>query len=285
MSGLAQVTETWLRSTGGPIAITIATAAVLSVIAKLVVRKLEKRMESLDKLIGESNRQRTTTVTHTLMSAALVVIWVISVLLTLGELGINLAPLIAGAGIAGIALGFGAQTLVKDGLSGFFILLENQFGLGDTIDAHTTAGTISGRVEGFTMRVTSVRMYDGTLNFIPNGNITVVANKSRGWARAIVDVRVAYDEDVDKVRQMLDELFEELRQADADDKLKSGPEVLGVQTLASDAMVVRVIADAAPGSQMDTERVLRERIASRLAERGVRVPTTPPTPQTPPVGR
>jgi small conductance mechanosensitive channel len=278
VSSLPETTEAWLSSTGGPILATLVIAVVLSVIAKLIVHKLEKRMESLDELAGESNHQRTATVTHSLMSAALVIIWVIAVLLTLGELGINLAPLIAGAGIAGIALGFGAQTLVKDGLSGFFILLENQFGLGDNIDAHTTAGTISGRVEGFTLRVTSVRMYDGALNFVPNGNIQVVANKSRGWARAIVDVRVAYDEDVDKVRQLLEELFDEVREADTKDKLKSGPEVLGVQTLASDAMVIRVIADAAPGSRLDTERVLRERIASRLAERGIRVPTTPHVP-------
>ena len=274
MRAVAQAaSEGWFETHGLPIAITLVSAILLSVIAKLVVRKLEKRMESLDKLIGESNRQRTTTVTHTLLSAALVVIWVIAVLVTLGELGVNLAPLIAGAGIAGVALGFGAQTLVKDGLSGFFILLENQFGLGDTVDAHTTAGLISGRVEGFNLRVTSVRMFDGALNYIPNGNIQVVANRSRGWARAIVDVRVAYDEDVDKVRQILDELFNQLREGELKNSLKSGPEVLGVQTLASDAVVIRVIADATPGTRTDTERTLRERITARLAERGVRVPT------------
>jgi small-conductance mechanosensitive channel len=274
MRAVAQAaSEGWFETHGLPIAITLASAILLSLIAKLVVRKLEKRMESLDKLIGESNRQRTTTVTHTLLSAALVVIWVIAVLITLGELGVNLAPLIAGAGIAGVALGFGAQTLVKDGLSGFFILLENQFGLGDAIDAHTTAGLISGRVEGFNLRVTSIRMFDGALNYIPNGNIQVVANRSRGWARAIVDVRVAYDEDVDKVRQILDELFDQLREGELEEALKAGPEVLGVQTLASDAVVIRVIADATPGTRTDTERILRERITARLAERGVRVPT------------
>jgi small conductance mechanosensitive channel len=121
-------------------------------------------------------------------------------------------------------------------------------------------------------------MYDGALNFIPNGNIQVVANKSRGWARAIIDVRVAYDEDIDKVRAALAELFETLREGELDAILESGPEVLGVQTFASDAQVIRVIADTVPGHRFDAERILRERISARFAEAGIRVPITPGTP-------
>lgn len=275
-------TQEWLKSNGAAILITIAAALVLSIAARMTVRRLEHRMKSLEDPTADSSLRRTATVTHTLMNALLAAIWVVAVLIVLGEVGVNLAPLIAGAGIAGVALGFGAQTLVRDGLSGFFILLENQFGIGDMVDAHTTAGVISGRIEGFTLRVTSIRMFDGTLNYVPNGNIQVVANKSRGWARAIVDVRVAYDEDVDKVRGVLDELFDEVRESALKDALKSGPEVLGVQTLASDALVIRVIADMVPGSRMNGERVLRERIAARFAERGVRVQVAPPPAQKPP---
>jgi len=261
----------WLSSHGVAIAITIAVAVALSVAARLIVRRLVHKVASLDDPAAESGLRRTATVTHTLTSAFLAAIWVIAILIVLGEFDLNLAPLIAGAGIVGVALGFGAQSLVRDGLSGFFILLENQFGLGDTVEVSTPAGTVSGRVETLTLRVTSIRQYDGTLSYVPNGNIQVAANKSRGWARAIVDVRVAYGEDVEHIRAILGGLFDDLRERELKGPLRSGPEVLGVQTLAADALVLRVIADAAPGSSAEVERVLRERIAARLTAEGVRV--------------
>ena len=261
----------WLNSHGVAIAITIAVAVALSVAVRLIVRRLVHKVASLDDPTAESGLRRTATITHTLTSAFLAAIWVIAILIVLGEFDLNLAPLIAGAGVVGVALGFGAQSLVRDGLSGFFILLENQFGLGDTVEVSTPAGTVSGRVETLTLRVTSIRQYDGTLSYVPNGNIQVAANKSRGWARAIVDVRVAYGEDVEHVRAILGGLFDDLRERELKDPLRSGPEVLGVQTLAADALVLRVIADAAPGSSAEVERVLRERIAARLTAEGVRV--------------
>lgn len=266
--------SSWLHSHGIASLIALAAAIILSVAAKIVVRRLERRMQGLEGLFGESNLRRTTTVTHALTNTVLTVIWILALLIILGEFGVNLAPLIAGAGIAGVALGFGAQTLVRDGLSGFFILWENQFGLGDSVEAYTTAGVISGRIEALTLRVTSIRMFDGTLNYIPNGNIQVIANKSRGWARAIVDVRVTYDEDVDRVRALLEEVFEEVRKSQPE-RISSGPEVLGIQTMASDALVIRVIADCVLGGKAEVERMLRERIAARFADAKIRVPVSP----------
>ena len=277
MFGQGFMSAEWFEATGIPIAITIGVALVVTIAARVSVARVHKRWEAADQASGSTSR-RAQTLTHALTNTVLALIWTVAVLIVLTELGVNIGPLLASAGIAGVALGFGAQTLVRDGLSGFFILLEKQFDLGDTIDAHTSAGIISGRVEAFSLRVTSVRMYDGALNYIPNGNIEVVANKSRGWARAIVDVRVAYDEDMDAVRAALDELFEQLREGPLADMLASGPEVLGVTTFASDAQVIRVIADTLPGSKFEAERILRERIASRFAERGIRVPVTPIAP-------
>src|SRR6266545_970022 len=200
----------------------------------------------------------------------------IVVLLVLGTLDVPLAPFLASAGVAGVALGFGAQSLVKDTLSGFFILLENQFGVGDVIEVQTTAGLVSGKVEDLTLRITTLRAFDGTLHVVPNGNIQVVSNKSKGWARAIVDVRVAYGEDVDRVREVLEELFEEIRK---DTVLKEwimeGPSILGVESLADYALVVRVVADTRPSKRWDAERRLRERITRRFSERGIRVPFPP----------
>jgi moderate conductance mechanosensitive channel len=176
----------------------------------------------------------------------------------------------------GVALGFGAQSLVRDALSGFFILLENQFGVGDTVEAYTTAGPVSGKVEALTLRVTTLRAFDGSLHIIPNGNIQLISNKSRGWARAIVDVRLTYGEDLDRVRGVLEELFEEIRDdGSLRDWVMDGPSVLGIETLAEFGQVVRVVAETRPSKRYDTERMLRERITRRLADRQIRVPTPP----------
>ena len=188
----------------------------------------------------------------------------------------NLAPLLASAGVAGVALGFGAQSLVKDTLSGFFILLEDQFGVGDVVELQTTASPINGKVEDLTLRTTSLRAFDGTVHSVPNGNIMVVSNKSRGWGRAIVDVRVTYGEDVDRVRRILDELFDEIEHEGLlQGWLTQRPGVLGVETLSDYAVVVRVTADTRASKRWDAERALRERISTRLAREGIRVPVPP----------
>src|SRR5436190_514895 len=138
---------------------------------------------------------------------------------------------------------------------------------------------VSGKVESLTLRNTTLRAFDGTLHVVPNGNMMVVSNRSRGWARAIVDVRVPYGEDVDKVRGILAELFDELRdRSPLKDWLRDGPSVLGIESLSDYALVVRVIADTRPSKRQDAERQLRESIQARLAERGIRVPTPPPMP-------
>jgi small conductance mechanosensitive channel len=254
----------------------IVVAIVITIIARLLVRRFQRKLEGTVSLTQDLNLQRAATLTHALSTGAIVLIWSIAILLILSNIGVNLAPLLASAGVAGVALGFGAQSIVRDTLSGFFILLENQFGVGDIIEVQTAANAVGGKVESLTLRITSLRAFDGTLHLIPNGNIQIVSNKSRGWARAIVDVRVAYGEDVQRVRETLDEVFEELRAEPAmQDWMMAGPSVLGIETLADYGQVVRVVAETRPSKRFDTERVLRERIAARLAERGIRVPTPP----------
>jgi small conductance mechanosensitive channel len=251
-------------------------AIVVTIIARLLVGRFRRRLEGAVSLTQDLNLQRAATLTDALSTGAIVLIWTIALLLILGNVGVNLAPLLASAGVAGVALGFGAQSLVRDTLSGFFILLENQFGVGDIVDVRTSAGAVGGKVESLTLRVTTLRAYDGTLHVIPNGNAVLVSNKSRGWARAIVDVRVAYGEGVQKVREVLDELFEELRtEPTMRDWLMNGPSVLGLETLADSGPVIRVVAETRPSKRFDTERVLRERINARLAERGIQVQAAP----------
>jgi small-conductance mechanosensitive channel len=254
----------------------LVTAIVVSVGARLLVRRFRRKLEGTSSETQTIDLRRAATLTSALSTTAVVVIWTLAVLLVLSNLNVNLAPLLASAGVAGVALGFGAQSLVKDTLSGFFILLEDQFGVGDVVELQTTASPINGKVEDLTLRTTSLRAFDGTVHSVPNGSIVVVSNKSRGWGRAIVDVRVTYGEDVDRVRQILDQLFDEIQ----DEGLLQGwltqrPGVLGVETLSDYAVVVRVTADTRASKRWDAERTLRERISTRLAREGIRVPVPP----------
>lgn len=251
-------------------------AIAVTVVTRIFVRRFRRKLEGHDaSLTQELNLQRAATLTHALSTSVVVLIWTMAVLVSLGNLNVPLAPLLASAGVAGVALGFGAQSIVRDTLSGFFILLENQFGVGDVVELQTTVGPVTGKVEGLTLRVTSLRAFDGTIHVVPNGNIQIVSNKSRGWARAIVDVRVGFTEDVDKLRGILEELFDELRK---EEQLKEwiydGPSVLGVDR-ADYGLVVRVVADTRPSRRFDVERQLRERIARRLSDHGIVVPLPP----------
>ncbi|HEV8571821.1 MAG TPA: mechanosensitive ion channel domain-containing protein [Actinomycetota bacterium] len=266
-------TRAWLLSHGIKIMVILSVAAFLLFLGRLAVRRMQRKLEGVDSVTQEFNLRRSYTLTHALSYVLRVVVWTVTVLLLLGELGLMLGPLIAGAGIAGIALAFGAQSLVRDFLSGFFILLENQFGVGDVIDISAPGGLVSGKVEDLSLRTTSVRAFDGTLFVVPNGNIQFLGNKSKGWSRAIVDIGVAYGEDLDGVREILDELFEELRKEEKMEALLfAGPTVLGPEQVGNSQVTMRVVAETRPGKKPDLERELRKRILRRFGERGVRVP-------------
>jgi len=287
MNVLAQVTDAetdWFAEPWVRIVIILAAAVLVTLISRLVVNRFRKKLEGTSSVTQELNLQRATTLTGALSTALIVVIWALAILMALGELGQNIAPLLASAGVAGVALGFGAQSLVRDTLSGFFILLENQFGVGDNLEVQTPSNKVAGRVESLTLRVTSIRAFDGSLHFVPNGNIIVASNRSKGWARAIIDVRTAYDEDVEHLRSVLEELFAELEgDRTLSEWIHEAPSVLGVERMGHDALVMRVIADTRPSKVMEVERLLRERITRRLLERGIKVPVTPATP-VPPAG-
>lgn len=265
----------WLRAHGIPIAVIVGVSLLIFVMAKLAVRRMRRRLEGVESLTQELDIQRTATLTEVLSYLIRVVVWTVASLMVLGQLGINLGPLLAGAGIVGVALGFGAQNLVKDFLAGFFILLENQFGVGDQVTINVPGKEVAGKVEALDLRTTEVRSFDGTLNTIPNGNIIVVGNRSKGWARAIVDVGVAYDEDVDRVRGILEDLFQELRHDDGfKDAFFEGPKVLGVEQIGDKDFVLRVIAETRPSRRPGLESELRVLIKRRFDERGVRVPAS-----------
>jgi small conductance mechanosensitive channel len=181
---------------------------------------------------------RATSITTVVSSTVTVLIWVIAGLLVLGQVGIDLAPLIAGAGIAGIAIGFGAQNLVKDCLAGLFMLIEDQYGIGDTVDL----GVATGTVERITLRTTVLRGQDGTVWHVPNGEIRRVGNRSKLFSVAVLDVVVAYDADLPTARRVIHDVAQRVVESDdhAGDVL-AAPELLGVEDVGPDGVTMRLL--------------------------------------------
>jgi small conductance mechanosensitive channel len=226
--------------------------------------------------IGLRTAARARTLGVVMRSTSTAVIYGIAFLDILGEIGFNLGPLIAGAGIAGVAVGFGAQSLVKDFLTGTFMLVEDQYGVGDVVDL----GLATGTVEAVTLRTTRLRSSDGTVWHIPNGEITRVGNKSQQWSRALLDVAVAYDSDLRRAEEVIKEAADTM--AAEDDwagELLEPPEVWGVERLVAGGADIRLVVKTRPASQFKVMRELRTRVKEALDEAGIRPPAVvPPQP-------
>jgi small conductance mechanosensitive channel len=266
-----------------------------------ILRPLRERIPTAladSGVFPERRRQRAEAVGSVLRSAVTAVIFSIATLLILGELGFNLAPLLASAGIVGVAVGFGAQSLVKDLLSGLFMLLEDQYGVGDTVDL----GEASGVVEAVGLRITTVRDAQGILWYVRNGEIIRVGNRSQGWAMAIVDMPIGYagvEEATAVLRQAAASLAEDPEYA-AD--FIDPPEVVGVEQITVDGAVIRTVAKTTADAQFQVVRELRRRLAEALDTAGIAAriaasrtylrpgmpsappPPSPPDPPTPPPG-
>ena len=251
--------------------------AVALVLARLAGRAINRFVRSLQvrsplRLGSARAEQRAATLGHVMAGVARMVILGVAALMVLGQLGLDLAPLIAGAGIAGVAIGFGAQSLVKDFLSGFFVIVEDQYGVGDVVDLGGTTGT----VEELSMRVTRVRSVDGTVWFVPNGEIRKVGNTSMDWTRAVVDILLDYDNDLDAaVTVMQEEADTFASEAERAEYVLESPEVWGVQSMGPEGITVRVMLKTAPGQQHSTARALRARLHARLRQAGVNLPPPP----------
>ena len=267
-------TDEWLGF-GLRVAIALAVGLLVTVIGRRYVRHARRQAKEAGDEPSARKLRRQVTIVSLAATTAIVIVWFVVLVSILTWTGVSIGPLIASAGIAGVALGFGAQTLVRDTISGTFILLEGQFDVGDTVDLATEGGPVSGTIEGLTLRITSVRQFDGTLSIVPNGSIQITSNKTRGWGRAIVDVRVAVGEDPERVRTVLEDLFEELVQQEPFvSGLRADPQILGVTQTTDAAQVIPVVAETQPNQRYKLERLLRERINARIVEKGLRVPPT-----------
>jgi small-conductance mechanosensitive channel len=237
-------------------------------VVRLTAHRIEDAVDDGDDSITTLREKRGRTISQLLRSVGRVVITTIAVLLTFNVF-INIAPILAGAGILGLAISFGAQSLVRDIISGFFILLENQFAVGDVIEA---AGK-SGVVERMTMRVVVLRDLEGTMHVIPNGEMKVISNKTRGWARAVVDISVPYTEDVDRILAVV---RDEAAQFSTDSvwglQLDGPVEVLGVESLTDNSVVIRTLLKTQPGSQWNVAREFRRRLINRFSREAIESP-------------
>ncbi|MGH8985741.1 MAG: mechanosensitive ion channel family protein [Acidimicrobiia bacterium] len=226
-------------------------------------------LDTSDQMPTARRIQRARTIGVVLRSIVTVVIWTIAVLMALGELGVDLAPLLAGAGVVGIAIGFGAQTLVRDFLSGLFMLFEDQYGVGDVVDV----GEASGTVEGVSLRTTRLRDVEGVVWHVPNGEIKRVGNMSQQWSRALLDIGVAYETDVPTAIRVIKETADAMWGDDEWSRLILGePEVWGVEELGADRVIIRLVVQTRPLEQWAVARELRARIKRAFDVAGIELP-------------
>ncbi|KUO22057.1 mechanosensitive ion channel family protein [Streptomyces dysideae] len=284
-SWVEQNWSTWL-AIGLRVLLIVVIAAMLRVAVRRAITKLIDRMSRTAQAVDgtalggllvnvERRRQRSQAIGSVLRSVASFVIMGTAALMILATFQINLAPLLASAGVAGVAIGFGARNLVTDFLSGVFMILEDQYGVGDEIDA----GVATGEVIEVGLRVTKLRGPNGAIWYVRNGEVKRIGNLSQGWSTAGVDVTVRASEDLDKVKRTLDEVAEKMSKEEPWNELLWGPiEVLGLDSVLLDSMVVRVSAKTMPGKSLTVERELRWRIKRAFDAADIPIVGGPATP-------
>jgi small-conductance mechanosensitive channel len=243
-------------------------------------RLLALGVTNLDSLLGKTDPEeeqrmnarraaRAQSISGVLGSTLYATIWAIAIGMILSELGLNLGPLLAGAGILGVAVGFGAQSLVKDCISGLFMLMEDQYGIGDVVDL----GEAVGVVEEIALRTTVLRGIDGTVWHVPNGEIQRVGNKSQHYSVALIDIDVAYDADITAARDLIEATATAMCTTDEwSDVVLDLPDVLGIENLGANAITLRMTVTTSPGEQWRLQRALREALKSAFDDAGIEIP-------------
>ncbi len=258
----------WGFSHGIKIVVILLVALMSSKIIHSVVNRLERRFESAGSVPSEMEK-RAKTITGLLNTTITVIIYTAAAMMIITELGIAIGPLLAGAGIAGVAIGFGAQSLVKDVISGFFLLFENQIRVGDMV---AVAGK-TGLVEALNLRTTRLRDIEGNVHIIPNGVIDVATNCTKDWSRAPVEIGVAYKEDVDKVISVLEEVGESLRNDPVHQKSILEPmTILGLDSFGDSSVNIRMYFKVIPLKQWEISREFRKRVKRAFDEKGIEIP-------------
>jgi moderate conductance mechanosensitive channel len=255
---------------GGRILLILLLAYVAGLALRGVSRYAVMRLQAMDGLQASDFDRRVETVADVIKRAAYVVIGLVAILMILEEIGVDIRPLLASLGIVGLAIGLGAQTLFRDVISGIFILAENHYQVGDVVEIGNKTGT----VERMSLRVTRVRDVHGIVHIIPNGEIRTVANRTREWSRAIVDVGVTYEDDIELAMRTLEQIGGGLVEDDTiGPLLLESPVVLGVEALEDWQVRLRIMVKTLPNQHFAVQRTLRRRIQRIFAERGISLAT------------
>ncbi len=266
----------WLINHAIPIVLIVIVAWVARKVLKIAVSRFESSLEQKG-VVPSEQEKRTKTLSGIVSTTISVTIYLVAIMMIITECGVNIGPLLAGAGIAGIAIGFGAQSLVKDLISGFFLLMEDQIRVGDVANI---AG-IGGLVEAINLRTTRLRDLEGKVHIIPNGEITVATNFTRDWSRALVEIGVAYKEDVDNVISVLQAVGEELRNDPAFKEVILEPmTVQGLDSFGDSSVNIRLYFKTLPIKQWEVAREFRnnkntefsKRVKKASDEKGIEIP-------------
>ncbi|MGD0263671.1 MAG: mechanosensitive ion channel family protein [Candidatus Methylomirabilota bacterium] len=259
----------WFKTSGLRIGVIAAGSILLIRFLRAVADRIPRLMPAGQELVVTEREKRAHTVASLLRTVGTTLVVIVAAMMAFREIGLDIMPLIAGAGVAGLAIGFGAQSLIKDVIAGFFILLEDQFHVGDVIQA---AG-VSGQVEQMTLRMTIVRDLQGTVHFIPNGEIKVASNLTKQWSRAVLEISVRYEEDVDRVIAVLTEVGRSLADDEVFGKMVlEPPQVLGVEGLTDSQVTIRILTKTLPLKQWEVAREFRRRIKARFDREGIQTP-------------
>lgn len=260
----------WLRTGGVHLTIIVAGSLVLVYLLKLASDRVVRAVAEAGAGQVSEREKRALTLAGIVKTVGTTVIVIIATMMGLQELGLNITPVIAGAGVVGLAVGFGAQSLIKDVIAGFFIILEGQFAVGDVIKT----GEISGHVERLNLRVTTLRDFSsGAVHFIPNSEFKVVSNLTKEWSRVALDIGVAYHEDIDRVVVVLQRIGQELAQDQrVGPLLLEPPEVLGIESFGESQVTIKVMVKTLPQRQWEVAREFRRRIKATFGKEGIEMP-------------
>lgn len=265
-------TRWWVSLGGAAASLTRITfivlgAWVLVMVLQRAVRTLRERIAM--RMDDAESAKRAETLSRVFRYLVAVVVSLIAGMLVLAELGVSVAPILGAAGVVGLAVGFGAQSLVKDFFTGFFILLENQIRQGDVVQL----GEHSGVVEGITLRFVQLRDYDGNVHYVPNGHITTVINMTRGFSHAVMDIGVAYRENVDDVMAVMREVAAQMREhPDYQLKITGDLEIAGVNSWGDSAVVIRCRYRTLPMEQWGVRREYLRRLKAAFDTKGIEIP-------------
>jgi moderate conductance mechanosensitive channel len=267
MEDLLERTYIWSLGSGLRVALMIVIGLVFHRLLRIAINRFQTHLEKSDPS-GEA-RKRATTLGSIIRTVSIIIVLIIVTLMILSELGLNLAPLIAAAGIGGLAVGFGAQNLVRDVISGFFLIIENQVRVGDVVNINDKGGV----VENITLRIIRLRDLQGTVHFIPHGQVTLVSNMTKDYSRYVFDVGVAYRENVDEVIKILQEIGDQLiNDPEYQPVILEPLEIMGLDRFEDSAVIIRARITTLPIQQWRVGREFNKRMKKIFDERGIEIP-------------